>query len=204
MRMQALQFAKNIVLSDNQYSRLLPMSIRTSNDVNMQQKIEIQRTYMGKLGELAFAQFLCEKDKRFNSVGMLEIFEGQKNVDNYDFVTANGLAVDVKTGFRSIHTRLLVNVQQFDNLPKDYYVAVKLNAVDTDAKEKLVDWDSVSKAFILGWSDYNYMNNHAGVADFGIYIAKVAELKRCYKQASLLTGHMFYLPILSLHIMIDT
>ena len=32
--------------------------------------------------------------------------------------------------------------------------------------------------------------------DNNLYIAKVAELKKCYKQASLLTGHMFYLPIM--------
>ena len=32
--------------------------------------------------------------------------------------------------------------------------------------------------------------------DNNIYIAKVAELKKCYKQASLITGHIFYLPIM--------
>lgn len=32
--------------------------------------------------------------------------------------------------------------------------------------------------------------------DNNIYIAKVTELKKCYKQASILTGHLFYLPIL--------
>ena len=32
--------------------------------------------------------------------------------------------------------------------------------------------------------------------DNNIYLAKVAELKKCYKHASLLTGHIFYLPIM--------
>ncbi len=32
--------------------------------------------------------------------------------------------------------------------------------------------------------------------DNNIYIAKVAELKKCYKQASIVTGHIFYLPIM--------
>ena len=32
--------------------------------------------------------------------------------------------------------------------------------------------------------------------DNNIYIAKVAELKKCYKQASKITGQLFYLPIL--------
>lgn len=32
--------------------------------------------------------------------------------------------------------------------------------------------------------------------DNNIYVAKVAELKKCYKQASIVTGHIFYLPIM--------
>lgn len=32
--------------------------------------------------------------------------------------------------------------------------------------------------------------------DNNIYLTKIAELKRCYKQASLITGHIFYLPIM--------
>lgn len=47
---------------------------------------------------------------------MLEVYEGQDNVDPYDFMTLRGHSVDVKTGFRNIHTRLLVNVEQFYNL----------------------------------------------------------------------------------------
>lgn len=41
------------------------------------------------------------------------------------------------------------------------------------------------------------VNQSAGFSfDNNIYIAKVAELKKCYKQASLLTGQLFYLPIM--------
>lgn len=54
MRERALGFAKDIILTDNQYSRLLPIEVRNSKNVSRQHKIEIQRTYMGKLGELAF------------------------------------------------------------------------------------------------------------------------------------------------------
>lgn len=64
MKRDALTFAKNIILSDNQYSRLLPEEIQMSPDVELRQKIEIQRTYMGKLGELAFYQFLVENGKK--------------------------------------------------------------------------------------------------------------------------------------------
>ena len=99
MRRDALQFAKDIILSDNQYSRLLPENIKNSNDVSTQQKIEIQRTYMGKLGEIVFLKLLNSKGKIVNTQGMFEIYEGQDNVDSFDFETIDGESVDVKSGF---------------------------------------------------------------------------------------------------------
>lgn len=98
---------------------------------------------------------------------MLEVYEGQDNVDPYDFMTLRGHSVDVKTGFRNIHTRLLVNVEQFYNIPKDYYAAVKIEAADTDSGQKLVDWESINQASILGYAERNYMEGHAQVRDFG-------------------------------------
>lgn len=167
MRKDALQFAKDIILSDNQYSRLLPGNIRNSNDVSMQQKIEIQRTYIGKLGELVFLKLLNSKGKTVNTQGMFEIYEGQENVDSFDFETVGGESVDVKSGFRTIHTRLLVNVQQFDRSPKNYYVGVKLNAQDINSDQKLVDWDNITLAIVKGYAEYSYLYNNAEVNDFG-------------------------------------
>lgn len=172
MRNAALSFAKDIILSGNQYSRLLPAQVRNSNDVSLQKKIEIQRTYIGKLGELVFVRFLQESGKTVNTDGMLEVYEGQENVDSYDFMTRRGHSVDVKTGFRNIHTRLLVNVEQFYNSPKNYYVAVKIDAADTDSSQKLVDWDCIGKASVLGYAEYNYMKEHAQVRDFSEGAAK--------------------------------
>lgn len=167
MKRDALKFARDIILSDNQYSRLLPENIRNSNDVTMQKKIEIQRTYMGKLGEIAFLQLLVAQGKNVNTQGMFEIYEGQKNVDEFDFVTKRGESVDVKSGFRNNHKRLLVNVGQFDSKPKKYYVGVKLNALDIDAEQKLVDWDNITLARIEGYAEYSYMRRNAGIDDFG-------------------------------------
>lgn len=167
MKEQALDFSRRIILSDNQYSRLLPREVWNSGDVTLRQKIEIQRTYMGKLGELAFAAFLREKGKAVDTTGMFEIYEGQNNVDNFDFVTREGKLVDVKTGFRAIHRRLLINVEQFDQIPKDYYVAVWLNAADTDAQAKLVDWDTVTAGTIVGYAEYRFLQEKAKVQDFG-------------------------------------
>lgn len=109
MRNKCLQFAKDIVLTDNQYSRLLPTQIKESGDVSLQQKIEVQRTYIGKLGELVFLTFLKIKGKEVDMQGIFDVFVGQENVDGYDFITRDNKTVDIKTGFRGIHRRLLIN-----------------------------------------------------------------------------------------------
>lgn len=155
MRNAALKFAKDIILSGNQYSRLLPAQVRESDDVSLQKKIEIQRTYIGKLGELVFVRFLQENGKTVRTDGMLQVYEGQENVDSFDFMTCRGRSVDVKTGFRDIHTRLLVNTEQFYNIPKNYYVAVKIDAVDTDSRQKLVDWEHINCASVLGYAEHS-------------------------------------------------
>lgn len=167
MRKDALKFGKDIILSDNQFSRLLPENIRNSNDVSLQQKIEIQRTYIGKLGELVFLKLLKSKCKNVNTHGMFEIYEGQDNVDIFDFETMGGDSVDVKSGFRTIHTRLLVNIEQFNNSPKNYYVGVKLDAQDTNSEQKLVDWNNITTATVKGYAEYSFMEKYAEVRDFG-------------------------------------
>lgn len=167
MRNKCLQFAKDIVLTDNQYSRLLPTQIKESGDISLQQKIEVQRTYIGKLGELVFLTFLKIKGKEVDMQGMFDVFVGQENVDGYDFITRDNKTVDIKTGFRGIHRRLLINCDQFNNIPKDYYVAVKLNAIDVDSELTLVNWDDITTGTIMGYSDYAYLNRYAKVRDFG-------------------------------------
>lgn len=172
MRKQALKFAKDIILSDNQYSRMLPSELLQSKDLKEKEKIEIQRTYMGKLGELAFLKLLEEKGKSVDTTDMLKVYEGQNNVDSYDFITSDNLKVDIKTGFRFNHMRLLVNKDQFDKNPKDFYVAVKISAKDTDISRKLVDWYNISEAHVLGYAEYNYIKEKCSERDFGEGLAK--------------------------------
>lgn len=178
MRNKCLQFAKDIVLTDNQYSRLLPTQIKESGDVSLQQKIEVQRTYIGKLGELVFLTFLKIKGKEVDMQGIFDVFVGQENVDGYDFITRDNKTVDIKTGFRGIHRRLLINCDQFNNIPKDYYVAVKLNAIDVDSELTLVNWDDITTGTIMGYSDYAYLNRYAKVRDFGEGDAKYIDYNR--------------------------
>jgi len=78
-----------------------------------------------------------------------------------------GDSVDVKSGFRTIHTRLLVNIEQFNNSPKNYYVGVKLDAQDTNSEQKLVDWNNITTATVKGYAEYSFMEKYAEVRDFG-------------------------------------
>lgn len=178
MKKKALKFACDIILSDNQYSRLLPEHILESNDVGLKNKIEIQRTYMGKLGELAFLKYLNELSIYPDTTDMFVIYKGQDKVDSFDFITPTMETIDVKTGFRTIHKRLLVNLEQFNGKAKNYYVAVKLNTRDVDPMLKLVDWNSVTLAKILGYAEYDFLKNHCEIRNFGEGNAKYLEYKR--------------------------
>ena len=98
MRNKALAFASKIKLDDNQYDRLIPREYQIEpgddqqtirNKARLILKYTIQRTYVGKLGELAFLVLLNEKRLACNTDGMFRIFEGQENVDNFDFITAS-------------------------------------------------------------------------------------------------------------------
>ena len=166
MRDRALSFACKIKIDDNQYDRLIPreyQSMPTDTEIDIRTKerlflkYTIQRTYVGKLGELAFLVLLNEREIECNVAGMFEIYDGQENTDSFDFMTANRKRVDVKTGFRSNHSRLLVNRQQFEGDPKDFYVAVKLNGRDVPGDDRLIVWDSVETATIKGYAERTFL-----------------------------------------------
>ena len=172
MRDQALAFAAKIKLGNNQFSRLLPATLeRTPDNILRILKLEIQRTYVGKLGELVLLSFLTENGIDCDTGEMFTIYDGQENTDSYDFMTNSGLSVDVKTGFRSNHTRLLVNRDQFERNPKELYVGVKLNGQDIPGDDKLIDWDSVQTAVIKGYAEKTYLER-VQYRDFGEGLAK--------------------------------
>lgn len=175
MKQQALQFATDIINSNNQYSRLLPDF--ALNNATLQQKIEIQRTYVGKLGELAFLEYLKANNIYPDTSDMFAIYQGQNNTDGFDF-EINGCSIDVKTGFRTIHSRLLINMEQFTRIPKDYYVAVHLNGEDIDHRNKLIDLNSITQATIKGYADCNYLNARCPVGNFGEGDAKYIAYNR--------------------------
>ena len=147
---KSLEFSTQIINTDNQYDRLPATT-----------KARIQRTCAGKIGELAFLELLKEKEKNIDvekiEKEMFEIYEGQNEVDSYDFITKTGETIDIKAGFRDIHKRVMVNQDQLNKNHKDYYVGVKLNGKDTDFKNKLIDIYSITEAKILGYVEYKFL-----------------------------------------------
>jgi len=201
MRNRALAFATRIKFSDNQYHRLIPQRLQNSIREHMRQndipgvlcdtteilKIETQRTYIGKLGELVFLELLSNSNINYPTDAMFEIYDGQENVDEFDFRTVQGNTVDIKTGFRSNHTRLLINRDQFENSPKDYYVGIKLNATDTPNNDYLVEWDSIHTAFVEGYADREFLSSHVEYQNFGEGPAKSRAYNRLLAINRLLT-----------------
>ena len=187
MREKALDFATKLIENDDQYLRLIPKKLRESLDSETIKKIAIQRTYVGKLGEMVFSVLLTVKRIQHDVTDMFTIFPGQTNVDDFDFITPYNETVDIKTGFRPNHTRLMVNMEQFNDIPKDYYVGVKLNAVDIDPDITLVDWDSITQGTVQGYADHNYMEEKVESSNYGEGEAKALFYSRMMGIDSLLS-----------------
>ncbi|MFW6015672.1 MAG: hypothetical protein ACOCRK_04485 [bacterium] len=134
-------FANEIINTNNQYNRL-PATIDR----------RIERTFVGKLAEYSFLLFLKEEGINYPEGDMFQIFNGQENVDNYDFITNNGNAVDIKSASKPNHRRIMVPIDQFNNIPKDYYVGIKLNTEVTDDDKIIIN--SIQSARIYGYCTY--------------------------------------------------
>lgn len=161
---KALKFSKDIIHGDNQFNRLLPNDVKDKSESN---KYRIQRTYVGKLGEIAFNKLLMSKGIYTDISDMFKIFEGQSSVDKFDFITLDKKTVDIKTGFLSNHKRLIVNLEQFNNIKKDYYVGVKLIGDKECFDKKLFDENSVRRAQIFGYAEYGYLDTKCDRKNFG-------------------------------------
>lgn len=67
------------------------------------------------------------------------------------------------------------------------YVAVKLNAKDSEKQFTLVDLDSITEATILGYADYAYLKNKCRVKNFGEGDAVFLEYNKLMRIDLLLT-----------------
>ena len=131
-------FAKAIIQTRNQYNRF-----------HKNQSIQIERTFIGKIAEYIFLRYLNEYGKDFPESVMFDIFEGQENVDSFDFKTKFGHTVDIKTASKSFHQRIMVPITQW-HLEKDYYVGIRIHT-ESDGFNGPIILDSISKATIYGF-----------------------------------------------------
>ncbi len=100
----------------------------TYNRFNKETKDRIERIDFGKRGEVLFLKYLKFVGKNPAIDGMFKIYKGEMNVDGYDFLTTDSKTIDVKTAYKSYHTRILVPYDQFENnLAKNYYIGIKMN-----------------------------------------------------------------------------
>lgn len=132
------KFAEDIIKQDNQYNRF-----------QQSQETQILRTYIGKLAEYIFLNYLKSQGINYPEGDMFTIFSGQTNVDSFDFITPQGKYVDIKTASRSFHTRIMIPIDQFE-LRKDYYVGIKLHFKEF---EENIIYNNINQATIYGYID---------------------------------------------------
>ncbi len=93
-------------------------------------RTRFERIYVGKLGEMVVSKYLVHLDIEHDTTTMFEVFEGVENADPFDFaVPSTEETIDVKTAYRPNHSRIMVPcgpTGQWHQMPKDYYVGVKL------------------------------------------------------------------------------
>jgi len=117
-----------------------------------------ERIFFGKLGEIIFLRFLNSRDIFPDVKSMFEVYDGETNVDKFDFITEDNKKIDVKSAYKEYHTRILIPYDQFeDNKAKDYYIGVK---IDIEKKESC----------ICGFTTREKLENN-GKRDFGEYPA---------------------------------
>ena len=156
MRNRAYDFSTDIIMQDNQYDRMHPANVRDINERNI---IRINRTYVGKLAELCFNEFLIANNIIVNIDDMFVIFEGQENVDDFDFCLPNGSSIDIKAAVFNNHRNLVVPIDQFINTPKSYYVGIKFECPINGNDYRLINRDTFTRSVIRGFCTYDELRN---------------------------------------------
>lgn len=148
-------FASQIVRGGNQYDRMMKAGV--SNEERIEYRIK--RTFVGKIGEMAFYRFLSKRGINVqNFDAMFEIYPGEMNVDNFDFETSEGARVDVKTAVFANHKKLVVPLDQFLHMPKEYYVGVKLDLpANVRNYDKTFTVSCIRDVYIYGYATYDML-----------------------------------------------
>ena len=150
-------FASTIISEKNQFNRMIKFGLNKQDEI----LYRIKRTFVGKIGEIAFYRFLEQnKINPGNLVKMFEIYEGEQNVDKFDFQTKKGLTIDVKTAVFQNHKNLVVPYDQFKNMAKDIYVGIKLDIpLNIKDYDETFTKDVVKDVFIYGYVMYEDLKN---------------------------------------------
>ena len=155
-------FSKAIISDSNQYNRF------SKNNT-----IQIERTFAGKLGEYAFLLYLRNIGINYPEGDMFKIFQGQTNVDQFDFQTPNGKLIDIKVASKPFHSRIMIPIDQFQ-LRKDFYVGIKLDFQINEKSNLIIN--SVKKAKIHGFCFRDELENKT-TQNFGEGACKSIDLK---------------------------
>jgi hypothetical protein len=141
---RCLDFANQIIRTNNQFNRIQDTIPH-----------RIERTFVGKLAELAFLELLHINHIPYPEGDMFTIYDGETNVDHYDFLTQNGYTVDIKAASKPFHQRIMVPTDQFYHRPKDFYVGVKLNGV---VSSNIIQTNTITRAQIFGYCSFQQLD----------------------------------------------
>ena len=166
-KLRCLTFAENIIRETNQYNRF-----------NKSEKTQIQRTYIGKLAEYMFLKYLQNNGIDYEDQNMFTIYEGQHNVDTHDFVTNDGLTIDIKTASLPFHSRILIPIDQFAS-KKDIYIGIKLNFLNASK-------DNIDTCTIFGYIHRDIIETQPTL-DFGEGPCKAYQLNKLEPIQDLIT-----------------
>lgn len=136
----------------------------TYNRFNQNLATRIDRIFYGKIGEIAFLKYLQENHITPQVDGMFEVYDGETNVDEFDFITETGESIDVKTAYKRFHIRILIPYDQFEGgRAKDFYVGTKtlddghtVDVIGFISKEDLED--NGSRDFGEGRAYWQFLN----------------------------------------------
>jgi hypothetical protein len=160
---KCLNFSFEIINTENQYNRF-----------NKTTNTQIERTFVGKLGEYIFLKYLNLNNIKYLEGDMFKIFEGKENVDEFDFITKENRKVEIKVASKPFHKRIMVPIDQFQ-MKKDFYVGIKLNS-KLDKNDNILK-ESITEAEIYGFIERNVLDKTT-TKNFGEGYCKSIELNR--------------------------
>ena len=108
----------------------------TYNRYNLNKSDRIKHIIMGKLGELVFHRYLYLNGIEYDESKLFTLTNGKKEYPD-DFITSINETIDIKTAYLDYQSRIMVPCGkdgQWDQMPKHYYVGIKIHNMSTDNK----------------------------------------------------------------------